>query len=49
MLMQSVFNWGVPNFGMNKRFIIVGVALGLIVVAAVLIGSPMFGGFDAMR
>ncbi|AJM92615.1 conserved exported protein of unknown function [Nitrosopumilus piranensis] len=34
---------------MNKRFIVVGVVLGLIVVAAVLIGSPMFGGFDAMR
>ena len=49
MVMQSVFNWVMPNFGMNKRFIIVGVALGLIIVAAVLIGSPMFGGFDSMR
>ena len=49
MLRQSVFNWVLPNFVMNKRFIIVGVALGIIVVAAVLIGSPMFGGFDSMR
>lgn len=49
MSIQSVFNWVIPNFGMNKRFIVVGVVLGLIVVAAVLIGSPMFGGFDAMR
>jgi hypothetical protein len=37
------------NFNMNKRFIIVGVALGIIVVLAVLIGSPAIGGFDAMR
>ena len=34
---------------MNMRFVIVGAVLGAIVVAAVLIGSPMFGGFDAMR
>jgi hypothetical protein len=37
------------NFDMNKRFIIVGVALGIIVVLAVIIGSPAIGGFDAMR
>ncbi|KFM19970.1 hypothetical protein AAA799P11_00274 [Marine Group I thaumarchaeote SCGC AAA799-P11] len=34
---------------MNKRFVIVGIVLGIVVIAAVLIGSPMFGGFDAMR
>ena len=39
----------VDNFNMNKRFIIVGVALGIIVVLAVIIGSPAIGGFDAMR
>ena len=49
MPIQSVFNWVVANFGMNKRFIIVGVVLGIVIVAAVLIGSPMFGGFDSMR
>jgi hypothetical protein len=48
-LLLSVFNWDVDNFGMNKRFIIVGVALGIIVVLAVIIGSPAIGGFDAMR
>jgi hypothetical protein len=39
----------IDNFGMNKRFIIVGVVLGIIVVLAVIIGSPAIGGFDAMR
>jgi len=39
----------VDNFNVNKRFIIVGVALGIIVVVAVIIGSPAIGGFDAMR
>jgi hypothetical protein len=34
---------------MNKRFIIVGIALGIIVAFAVIIGSPAIGGFDAMR
>jgi hypothetical protein len=34
---------------MNKRFIIVGIVLGIAVVFAVLIGSPALGGFDAMR
>ena len=34
---------------MNKRFIIVGVALGVVVAIAVLLGSPMFGGFDSYR
>jgi hypothetical protein len=39
----------VNNFGMNKRFIIIGVVLGIIVTFAVIIGSPALGGFDAMR
>jgi hypothetical protein len=34
---------------MNKRFIVVGVALGIVVVLAVIIGSPAIGGFDAIR
>lgn len=34
---------------MNKRFIIVGIALGVVVTLAVLIGSPALGGFDTMR
>ena len=34
---------------MNKRFVIVGVALGIIVALAVIIGSPAIGGFDSMR
>lgn len=31
---------------MNKRFIVVGVVLGLILVFAVYVGSPMFLGYD---
>lgn len=31
---------------MNKRFIIVGIALGIIIAIAVYVGSPMFLGFD---
>jgi len=34
---------------MNKRFIIVGIVLGVLVVIAVIAGSPMFGGFDQLR
>jgi len=34
---------------MNKRFIIVGIVLGIIVAIAVVIGSPAIGGFDTMR
>ena len=34
---------------MNKRFVIVGVALGIVITLAVIIGSPALGGFDAMR
>jgi hypothetical protein len=34
---------------MNKRFILVGIALGVIVILAVLIGSPAIGGFDSLR
>jgi len=34
---------------MNKRFIIVGIVLGITVTLAVLIGSPALGGFDSMR
>jgi len=34
---------------MNKRFVIVGVALGTVIVIATIIGSPAIGGFDALR
>jgi len=34
---------------MNKRFVIVGIVLGIVITIAVLIGSPAIGGFDAMR
>ncbi|SVA51046.1 uncharacterized protein METZ01_LOCUS103900 [marine metagenome] len=34
---------------MNKRFVIVGVALVTIISIAFFVGSPMFGGFDLIR
>jgi len=34
---------------MNKRFIIVGIALAILVSVAFFAGSPMFGGFDMNR
>jgi len=34
---------------MNKRFIVVGVVLGIAVTVAVIIGSPALGGFDTLR
>jgi hypothetical protein len=34
---------------MNKRFVIVGVVLALVIIFAVVIGSPALGGFDSMR
>lgn len=34
---------------MNKRFVMVGIVLGIIVTFAVIVGSPALGGFDAMR
>jgi len=36
-------------FGMNKRLVMVGVLLGIIVTFAVIIGSPALGGFDSLR
>ena len=47
--MQSVFNWEYYIFDMNKRFVIVGIVLGIAITLAVIIGSPALGGFDAMR
>jgi UPF0716 family protein affecting phage T7 exclusion len=34
---------------MNKRFVIVGLVLGIVITLAVIIGSPALGGFDSMR
>jgi len=34
---------------MNKRFVIVGIVLGIVITFAVIIGSPALGGFDMMR
>jgi len=34
---------------MNSRLIVAGVALSILVIAAFLMGSPMFGGFDLNR
>lgn len=34
---------------MNRRFIAVGVVLGLAIAVAFAIGSPALGGFDALR
>jgi len=34
---------------MNKRFVIVGIVLGVIICLSVLIGSPYFFGFDVSR
>lgn len=34
---------------MNIRFVVVGAVLGAAVIIAFFIGSPMFGGFDALR
>jgi len=31
------------------RFVIVGVVLAIVVILAVIIGSPALGGFDSMR
>jgi len=34
---------------MNKRFILIGVALGIVVAIAIYVGSPAFMGFDMRR
>ncbi len=49
MFMQSIFNWVMRIFCMNMRFVIVGIALGLMVTFAVIVGSPALGGFDSLR
>jgi len=47
--MHSLFKWDSGIFSMNKRFIIVGIVLGIVIALAVIIGSPALGGFDSMR
>jgi len=49
MFVQSIFNWGARIFDMNKRFIIVGLVLGIVITIAVIVGSPALMGFDSMR
>jgi len=34
---------------MNKRFVLVGIILGIVVAFALIIGSPAIGGFDSLR
>ncbi len=34
---------------MNKRFILIGIALGIVVAVAIYVGSPAFMGFDMRR
>lgn len=34
---------------MNRRFVMVGIGLGIIITIAVIVGSPALGGFDAAR
>jgi hypothetical protein len=34
---------------MNKRFIIIGIALAVIIAIAVYVGSPALGGFDIRK
>ncbi len=46
---QSTFNWDVSVVIMNKRFVIVGLGLAIVITIAVFIGSPALGGLDSMR
>ena len=49
-MMYSEFLTGIMHvFNMNKRFVIVGIVLGIVITLAVIIGSPALGGFDMMR
>jgi len=34
---------------MNKRFVVVGILLGSMIIIAFFAGSPMFGGMDMLR
>jgi len=34
---------------MNKRFVLVGLILGVVITFALIIGSPAIGGFDSLR
>ena len=34
---------------MNKRFVLVGIVLGVVITFALIIGSPAIGGFDSLR
>ena len=48
-MVHFLFIWDLKIFNMNKRFIIVGIVLGIVIALAVIIGSPALGGFDSMR
>ena len=47
--MLLLFNWEYFLKNMNKRFIAVGILLGIAVGFAVVMGAPMFGGYDIAR
>jgi len=34
---------------MNRRFVLVGIVLGIVITFALIIGSPAIGGFDSLR
>jgi len=34
---------------MNKRFVLVGIVLGIVITFALIIVSPAIGGFDSLR
>jgi len=34
---------------MNKRFVLVGIVLGVVIAFALIMGSPAIGGFDSLR
>lgn len=49
MVCNEFLTGGNAVLNMNKRFVIVGIVLGIVITFAVIIGSPALGGFDMMR
>ncbi len=44
-----LFIWLRQTTAMNKRFLALGIAFGIIITIAVYLGSPMFLGWDMHR